>query len=151
MPTGPPGSIISAAAPSAGPIFWFGHLACLGDVSEFAVDVKRAIEFSRDLNHQSNNKGARQIWALLQASLRGAFQRNMAPVSPNEDLNVRIASAILSCYPSDMFDSTGLFRSLWLHRMANVTSDVQGMIDSLVGGGPSRTGEGPERFGRQPP
>jgi hypothetical protein len=69
-------------------------------------------------------------------------------LSPNEDLNAKIASAILSCFPSDLFDSTGLFRSLWLLRMSNVTSDVQGMIDTLVGSGPVGGEERSRRFGR---
>lgn len=125
-----------------------GHLAQLGDVSEFACDVERAIEFSRDLDYQSNVKGGRHAWPLLQASLRAAFRRGMAPVSPNEDLNAQIGSSILASFPGDLFDSTGLFRSLWLHRMANVTSDVQVMIDSLVGSGSSRESERMERFGR---
>ena len=129
-----------------------GYLARHGDVAEFAFDVDRAVEFSRDLEFQTDRTGGRQAWPLLQASLRAAFQRGLAPVSPNEDLNAQIASAILSCFPADLFDSTGLFRSLWLHRMSNVTSDVQGMIDSagrLRAGGPAgRLEERARRFGR---
>jgi hypothetical protein len=112
-----------------------GHLARYGDVAEFAIDVQRAVEFSQDLDFQTDAAGGRQAWPLMQASLRAAFKRGLAPVSPNEDLNAQIASAILSCFPADLFDSTGLFRSLWLHRMSNVTSDVEGMIDVLVGSG----------------
>jgi hypothetical protein len=111
-----------------------GHLVRYGDVAEFAIDSNRAIEFSKDLDFQADQQGGRQAWPLLQASLRAAFQQGLAGVSPNEDLNAQIASAILSCFPADLFDSTGLFRSLWMHRMSNVTSDVQGMIDTLVGG-----------------
>jgi len=125
-----------------------GYLARYGDVAEFAIDVDRAVEFSQDLEFQSDRQGGRQAWPLLQASLRAAFQRGLATVSPNEDLNAQIASAILSCFPSDLFDSTGLFRSLWLHRMSNVTSDVQGMIDTLVGSGSVGVGERSRRFGR---
>ena len=127
-----------------------GRLARLGDVSEFAIDAQRALEFSHDLEFQTDQPGGRQAWPLLQASLRAAFQRGMVPVSPNEDLNAQIASAILACFPADLFDSTGLFRSLWMHRMANVTSDVQGMIDTLVGSEPSLPSgnEGLRRFSR---
>jgi hypothetical protein len=124
-----------------------GHLARYGDVAEFAIDPDRAVEFSRDLEFQTDQKGGRQAWPLLQASLRAAFQRGLARVSPNEDLNAQIASAILSCFPADLFDSTGLFRSLWLHRMSNVTSDVQGMIESLVGSGPAGAAQISRRFG----
>ncbi|MEI8373952.1 MAG: hypothetical protein WCJ35_14080 [Planctomycetota bacterium] len=128
-----------------------GHLARYGDVAEFAIDVDRAVEFSRDLEFQTDQEGGRHAWPLLQASLRAAFQRGLAPVSPNEDLNAKIASAILSCFPSDLFDSIGLFRSLWLHRMSNVTSDVEGMIETLVGAGPMGSfgaEERSSRFGR---
>ena len=125
-----------------------GHLARYGDVAEFAIDVERAVEFSRDLEFQTDQAGGRQAWPLLQASLRAAFQRGLAAVSPNEDLNAQIASAILSCFPADLFDSTGLFRSLWLYRMSNVTSDVQGMIETLVGSGPPGMEERSRRFGR---
>ncbi len=123
-----------------------GHLVPLGDVAEFAVNAERAAEFARDFDYQSRRKAAQQVWPLLHASLRGAFQRGMTPVSPNEDLNAEIGSAILACFPGEAFDSTGLFRSLWLHRMSNVTSDVEGMIDALVGGGPARAREGLRRF-----
>jgi hypothetical protein len=125
-----------------------GHLARHGDVAEFAIDADRAVEFSQDLEFQIDQEGGRQAWPLLQASLRAAFQRGMVLASPNEDLNAKIASAILSCFPGELFDSTGLFRSLWLHRMANVTSDVQGMIDSLVGSGATPVEARSRRFGR---
>jgi len=125
-----------------------GHLARYGDVAEFAIDVDRAIEFSRDLEFQTDQESGRHAWPLLQASLRAAFQRGLAPVSPNEDVNAKIAAAVLSCFPADLFDSTGLFRSLWLDRMANVTSDVQGMIETLVAPGPPEMVGRSRRFGR---
>jgi hypothetical protein len=126
-----------------------GHLARYGDVAEFAIDIDRAMEFSRDLEFQTDQQGGRQAWPLLQASLRAAFQRGLSTTSPNEDLNAQIASAILSCFPSDLFDSIGLFRSLWLSRISNIASDVQGMIESLVDSGPAGGGiDRARRFGR---
>ena len=125
-----------------------GHLARQGDVAEFAFDPARAIEFSRDLEFQTAQAGGRQAWPLLQASLRAAFQRGLAALSPNEELNAQIAAGILSCFPADLFDSTGLFRSIWLDRMSNVTSDVQGMLETLVGPAPASGEERAKRFGR---
>ena len=109
-----------------------GYLMKLGDVSEFAIDPDRAKEFAHDLQDQGQHAGGRYAWPLMQASLRASFHLGLTPTSPNMDLNGTIASAILACLPADLFDSTGLFRSLWLTRLSHVTNDVQGMIDSLI-------------------
>ena len=66
------------------------------------------------------------------ASLRTAFQRELGAVSPNGDLNAAIASGILACFPSELFDSTGLFRSLWLMRITSAAEDAQVMIEELL-------------------
>jgi hypothetical protein len=109
-----------------------GYLAGLEDVSEFAFDPQRAKDFAQDLRYQCGDPGGGQAWPLVLASLRAAFRQGLAPVSPNTDLNARIASAILACFPGELFDSTGLFRSLWLMRLTNAAADVQGMIDELL-------------------
>lgn len=115
-----------------------GYLAGLGDVGEFAIDQDRARDFSQDLNEQGKLPGGQQAWPLILASLRAGFRQGLAPASPNEDLNATIASAILSCLNPDLFDSTGLFRSLWLARLSSVASDVEGMIDSLLASEPAQ-------------
>ena len=109
-----------------------GYLAGLHDVGEFAVDPERAKEFAGDLQYQSHLRGGRHAWPLVLASVRAAFQRGLAPTSPNADLNRRIASTIIACFPGELFDSTGLFQSVWLMRLSNVTDDVQVMVDDLL-------------------
>jgi hypothetical protein len=110
-----------------------GHLAGIHDVGEFAFDPQRAQDFAGDLQYRSDLQGGRQAWPLALASLRVAFRQELSPQSPNADLNARIAASILSCFPPELFDSTGLLRSLWLMRLTNVAEDTQGMIDALLG------------------
>ena len=109
-----------------------GYLSGMHDVSEFAVDPERARDFSEDLKYRSNLEGGRHAWPLVLASLRSAFKQGLSEESPNADLNVKIANSILACFQAELFDSTGLFRTLWLERLDNVTTDVEGMIDSLL-------------------
>ena len=56
----------------------------------------------------------------------------MSQESPNADLNGRIAKSILSCFQPELFDSTGLFCSMWLMRLVNAANDAQGMLDELL-------------------
>ena len=137
-----------------------GHLAGIHDVGEFAFDPQRARDFAEDLQQRSSRQGGRHVWPLLLASLRAAFWQGLRAESPNADLNARIAASILSCFPTDLFDSTGLLRSLWLMRLSNVAEDTQGKIDDLLslewttteggrrkGEGGGRRAEGGKRWG----
>ena len=109
-----------------------GHLVATHDVSEFAIDPKRAREFAQDLLNCSSRKGGRHTWPVLVASLRTAFQSGLSPDSTNHDLNGRIATAVISCFPQELFDSTGLLHSLWMLRLTNIAEDTQGMIEELL-------------------
>ena len=122
-----------------------GYLGTQGDVSEFAIDSERARDFSQDLQYQCSHTGSRQVWPLLMASLRAAFKQGLSPISPNADLNATIASSILACLPAELFDSIGLFRSLWLARLTNVTRDVEGMIEDLLSPEPKIAGSSDTR------
>ncbi|MCC6127557.1 MAG: hypothetical protein IT426_21580 [Pirellulales bacterium] len=114
-----------------------GYLVGAGDVSEFAFDPARARDFARDFRDQGAHPGRRIVWPLILASLRASFLRETSAETPNADLNLRIASGILACFPSDLFDSTGQFQSLWLIRLHNSAADAQVLLDELLGVCPS--------------
>jgi hypothetical protein len=135
-----------------------GYLAGLDDLSEFAVDPVRARDFAEDLRYQAQWEGGRYAWPLVLASLRAAFGQGLSPISPSADLNAKIAASILTCFSPDLFDSTGLFRSLWLSRLTHITDDTACMIEELLRGGehpprhpsdpiPGRLDEHLRRFG----
>ena len=109
-----------------------GYLLGLHEVSEFAVDPQRASDFAEDLRDRGRLPGGRHAWPLVQASLRTAFRQGLGPASPNADLNGRIAGSILSCFPPEVFDSTGLFRSVWLTRLSAAADDTQELLDDLL-------------------
>lgn len=114
-----------------------GSLMRIEDVSEFAIEPDRAKDFADDIRERGLLRGGRQAWSLTMASLKAAFRNGLSPVSPNSDLNARIASSILSCFPPETFDSTGLFRSVWLMRLADVADDAQGMIEEILSDTPA--------------
>ncbi len=109
-----------------------GHLHHHGDVRQFAVDPQRVQQHAEDLAFERSTPDGHHAWPLLLTSLRVAFPQRLGNHSGNNSLNARIANSILACFPSEVFDSTGLFKSLWLVRMTNTTQDAQGMIDHLL-------------------
>jgi hypothetical protein len=110
-----------------------GGLLAECDALEFAVDAERAADFASELARRRAAPGGTHAWRLTLTSLRNSFQRGLAPMAANPDANARITASILGCFPGELFDSTGLFRSLWMMRLSAVASDAQGLIDDLLG------------------
>ncbi|MBI3836561.1 MAG: hypothetical protein HY288_01330 [Planctomycetia bacterium] len=113
-----------------------GGLLHLSDVSEFAVEPERAEDFAADLTDRRSHPGGLHAWRLTLVSLRNAFRTGLSPLAANPDANARITASILGCFPADLFDSTGLFQSLWMLRLAANASDAQGLISDLLRPGP---------------
>ncbi|MBX3413270.1 MAG: hypothetical protein KF708_11320 [Pirellulales bacterium] len=107
-----------------------GHLSVTADASEFAFHPARASEFAEELRGQQS-KTASEAWNVTLAALRSAFATSLSRSSPNADLNAEIARSVVSCFEPSLFESTGMFRSLWLMRLASFAGDAQGMIDEL--------------------
>jgi hypothetical protein len=97
-------------------------------VVEFAPNPDRARDFAADLRDEGPDSAA---WLLTLASLRVAFREGLSAPAPHEELNARIAAAMLACFPTELFDATGQFHSLWMLRIATTTADAQGLVSSL--------------------
>ena len=110
-----------------------GKLADDCEIDEAVFEPERAEEFARDL--ETHPPQDHQLaWRLTVASLRVAFRTAVASPSPNEDLNRILASGITACFRSELFDSTGLLRSLWMERLQHNANDAQSMIAELLQG-----------------
>jgi hypothetical protein len=109
-----------------------GSLGSLVHAAQFAHDAARAEEFSQDFNRSRQPAVRRRAWNLVVASLRETFDPHLRALAPNADLNSRIAGAILACFPAEVFDSAGIYPSLWNLRLSNMTADAQLLVDQLL-------------------
>jgi len=108
-----------------------GHLVVHHDVREFALNPTQAVEFARDLREEALSPSS-MGWQLTQTSLRAAFHGLAETARSNSDMNSAIVSSIMLSFRPELFDSMGLFRSLWLERLSTAASDSQGMIEDLL-------------------
>ncbi|WP_425614812.1 hypothetical protein NA78x_004691 [Anatilimnocola sp. NA78] len=106
-----------------------GRMAAYSDPTPLAFEAERALDFAEDFDcSRSSNDFA---WSLAMAATRASFQTLQQPTF-HADLNRQVASAVLGCLGTDVFDSLGLGRSLWLERLSRTASDTQGLIDQLI-------------------
>jgi hypothetical protein len=109
-----------------------GYVAQHHPVSGFAPDPERALDFADDLRRQRDSEGGRHAWPLTLAALRAGIGKGFAAVSPNADLNTRIAGSILAALPQGAFDGVGLMQSLWMVRLSTAVADTEGMVADLL-------------------
>lgn len=117
-----------------------GYLHSTCDVSEFAFDPPRMIDFSDDHSSAQSHGHELRCGNLLIVSLRAAFG-DVGTDSPNGDLHSQIAGAALGCFGPRAFDSLGILRSTWLDRMQHTIEETDAMLVQEVAGplrGPMR-------------
>jgi hypothetical protein len=113
------------------------HLAGLTNINEFAFDTGRARDFAEDLDHQSataqTSNAERDVTGrLMLLSLRASFANDLADRTPNNDLNRRIASALLGAFRDPTDDPTGIVKSLWLERLNRTAIETEDMVEELL-------------------
>jgi hypothetical protein len=106
-----------------------GYLAPRCDLSDLATDAQRVRDFALDWQ-DAPAEASSPRWPLLLASLQEAFPIDPAIRGPTADLNERIAASILSCFPSESFDSTGPFRGLWMVRLRYAADSLVERLES---------------------
>lgn len=106
-----------------------GYLASTCETDEFAFEPDRVADFATSLcGHHA--PGLAQ--SLLMVSLKSTFEDGFLDRCPNPGYNREIAAAVLACYGPDVFDSIGLFKTIWQTRLSNIARDTQGMLDCLI-------------------
>jgi hypothetical protein len=107
------------------------HLAAECETGDLAFERERVQQFAADLRSERQAGTDEQAWHLMKIALRAAFAP-AAGETPHADLNKRIVSSVLSCFPPEVFDSTGLLSFLWMERLDYTAADLEAMIAELL-------------------
>ena len=100
-------------------------------VARFGYDRSRIYDFANDRPLVGSRLRRQQSHVML-ASFAACLRTETGRFPANPDLNRRIASGVLSCFPSNRFDSSGLPKSMWLLKMEQIHQDTQVMLDDLI-------------------
>jgi len=110
---------------------FLGQLPSASVSTKFAFDRNRVNDFNEEqVGTVGHEQTIRQ--KVLAASFTTDLLRGNIAFAANPDLNREIAAGVLSCFPSDRFDSFGLpksVRSIWLEKSQ---FDTQMLVDRLV-------------------
>ena len=104
----------------------------VGDIADTAYHISRAREFAEDLLHNHQQLSGNVTWTIMASSIQTSVAKRSELHSPNADLNSDIATSIFSCLPADIFDSIGIFKSLWQFRLTQLVDDTTELINEMI-------------------
>jgi len=107
------------------------YLAPQGTVAEFAASAARVSDFAFDAReHLRSGTSSDMAVTMIVAGMRSSLAPRTEDRSPNADLNLEIATALVGGFAPDFFDSHGHLRSTWLERLRKVPNDSPMNIDN---------------------
>lgn len=109
---------------------FLGQLPQHEQAAVFGFDRNRVRDFNLE-QRESVGPEYRTRQRILTASFTTDMLRNRIPYTANPDLNRDIAAGILSCFPTDRFDSQGLPKSARMIWLEKSHQDTQMLVDQL--------------------
>jgi hypothetical protein len=98
-------------------------------VDEFAASPVRVHDFAYDARgHLQSSTSSQMTMTMVLSGLRSSLAPLTPHESPNADLNLEIAAAVLGCFSADCFDSVGLLKSSWLERIEHVPDETLAVL-----------------------
>ncbi len=99
--------------------------------NEFAFDSKRVSDFRED-NAEYDDTVMRTRRLLFSASMSEDFGQLTLRYSANPGINRRIAGGVMSCFPADRFDTSGIPKSIQMYWLEQATDETQQLMDLLA-------------------
>jgi hypothetical protein len=98
---------------------------------DYAICRQRASGHASEANsHGSGNLGDTLRW-LSAATMRDALARRLHATSALPEANRKVAEAVMLCLRPDLFDSVGLLKSLWIHRLEAGADQTDQVLSQL--------------------
>jgi len=116
-------------------------------VDEFAADPARVNDFAYDARgHLQSTASSDMAVTMILTGMRSSLAPLSDAATPNAELNVGIAAAVVGFFSKEFFDSHGLLRSDWLRQLHSVPYETRAHLDQWWQ--PSSTGAAGATFSR---
>src|SRR5690606_1163406 len=101
------------------------------DLLEFANRPERVLDLAAEMQRRRGHRPTVQGITALTAAARVAFRSAVPSRSANDDVNQRIAAAVVGAIQTEQFDTTGVPSSLVSARLWYGVTDTQVCLEEL--------------------
>ncbi len=99
--------------------------------AKYGINVHRTEQFASETRAQGFGSLSRTSARLLNVAMHESIRRQTDTQVALPQANQLVASSVLMMLRPDLFDSVGILKSLWLHRLQSGTDHADRVIDEL--------------------
>lgn len=104
------------------------------DSLSYSVDPSRAAKFADDYRSMAPGPPRRMSAFLSNASMSEMLRRRTSDAAALPAANAAVGRSVMLMLRPDMFDSVGVLKSLWLHRLQHSSDQTDRVVEELVDG-----------------
>ncbi len=98
---------------------------------QYAIDASRAAEFARETRSFGCGPSRNTTAWLMNAAMHDTLRRRTSNEAALPEANRAVAKSVMLMLRPDLFDSVGVLKSLWLHRLQIGTERTDRVLDEL--------------------
>ena len=99
---------------------------------QYAINQDRAIEYAEEATHQGHGVVRRTSHSLMNLSMHDMIRRRTSSNTALPAANREVARSVMLMLRPELFDSVGVLKSLWMHRIENSADRTDRMLDELT-------------------
>jgi hypothetical protein len=102
------------------------------DSVRYATDPSRAEEYAWEMRSCGHGPSRNTASWLMNAAMHDTLRRRSSDRSALPESNRAVARSVMLMLRPDLFDSVGVLKSLWLHRLQSNTERTDRVLDELI-------------------
>jgi len=103
-----------------------------GGPAPYAFDSARAQEFAAEARGYAAQGPRDTASLLMNAAMHEMLRHRTSPVAALPEANRAVSACVMMMLRPDRFDSIGVLKSLWLHRLTSVPKQADRVIEELI-------------------
>jgi hypothetical protein len=100
-------------------------------ILQYAIDRSRAAEYAREMRSYGHGPARNTAAWLMNAAMHDTLRRRSSEKAALPEANRAVARSVMLMLRPDLFDSVGVLKSLWLHRLQVGTERTDRVLKEL--------------------
>lgn len=98
----------------------------------YSIDASKAAEYAKEMRYYGHGPSRNMAALLMNAAMHDTLRRRSSVRTALPESNRAVARSVMLMLRPELFDSVGVLKSLWLHRLQTDTDGADRVLDELI-------------------